>query len=533
MFRSYDLIRIPGFDAPVPRKATFDMALTDLSAIDLARRIAHGDVSAVEAVDAHIERIEAVNPELNAVVVPRFEDARTRAREADDVPGDRRGPLHGVPITVKECFDVEDTPSTVGVTARTGHRATADAPLVARLRSAGAIVLGKTNVSQLLMYVETDNPVYGRTNNPWRTDRSCGGSSGGEGAIVAAHGSALGLGTDVGGSVRVPAHCCGISSLKPTPGVLSVEGTVNVIGPAARANIPDSAGILGRHVSDIRLALGALAPTAVAATPIDGIRIGYYEDDGYFPASTAIRRAVGEAATVLEGEQCRVIEFTPPAVSEALDVYYGLFGADRGTEWRARLEDGVVDPRIRDLLTLTRMPNPMRPLVATAMRLGGQARLAHTMRTGGNRDVVDLVRRRDAYRASFASAMRDGGVDVILCPPSSVPAFRHGSTKDLGPASVSYTCLYNLLGYPAGVVTTTSVCADETGGRAPTREKMSEAARLDDAGSQGLPIGVQVVAAPGRDGQVLTVMESLERGSTWAPSMSGSGGYAPGVQAGK
>ena len=207
--------------------------------------------------------------------------------------------LHGVPVTVKECFDVTGTPSTVGLSTRSGHRAASDAPVVARLRQAGAIILGKTNVSQLLMFVEADNPVYGRTNNPWNADRSAGGSSGGEGAIVAARGSALGLGTDIGGSVRVPAHCCGIHSIKPTPGRLSVEGTVDIIGAAARAAIPDSGGLLARHVDDLRLALNVLSRARDPRTGPGELRIGVYEDDGFFPASATIRRAVNEAAAAL------------------------------------------------------------------------------------------------------------------------------------------------------------------------------------------------------------------------------------------
>src|SRR5216683_5227311 len=269
---------------------------TTLSASQLAQAIAAGELSAVEAVDAHIARIEEVNPRLSAVVVPLFDDARAQAQQADRTPAGARGPLHGVPITVKECFNVAGTPSTAGLTARSGHRAVTDAPLVARFRQAGAIIVGKTNVSQLLMYVESDNPVYGRTNNPWDMERSPGGSSGGEGAIVAAHGSALGLGTDIGGSVRVPAHCCGIHSLKPTPGRLTVSGTVDIVGPAARAAIPDSGGLLARSVADLGLALGVLSPPADGACSLGDIRVGFYDDDGYFPASPAIRRAVREAA---------------------------------------------------------------------------------------------------------------------------------------------------------------------------------------------------------------------------------------------
>jgi fatty acid amide hydrolase len=487
--------------------------VTNLSALQIAQAIAAGELSAVETVEAHIARIESVNPRLNAVVVPLFEDARSRARQADRTPSDQRGPLHGVPVTVKECFDVAGTASTVGLKARASHRAETDAPLVERLRQAGAILLGKTNVAQLLMYVESDNPVYGRANNPWNLERSPGGSSGGEAAIIAAGGSALGLGTDIGGSVRVPAHSCGIHSLKPTPGRLSVEGTVDVIGPAARAGIPDSGGLLARRVADLRFAFEVLSPPAAPTPPLRDIRVGFYEDDGYFPASEAIRRAVRAAAATLSDQGVRVVPFSPPDVPEALTVFYGLFGADGGAEWRKLLDGGDADPRIKDLLTLAGMPNLARPLASAMLRLQGQPTLARTLRmTGKATDarVADLIGRRDRYRERFAAAMAASGVDVLICPPCSVPAFRHGATQQLGPASVSYTCLYNLLAYPAGVVTTTAVREDEVSNRPVSREKMYATARAVDAGSAGLPIGVQVAAGPGGEERVLEVMQVLE-----------------------
>ncbi len=192
-------------------------ALTSLSATELATMIACGDLSSVEAVEAHIERIERVNPGLNAVVVKRYDAARAEARQADErrANGEVLGPLHGVPITIKESLDLIDTPSTFGLQSRGSILARQDDLYVARMRKAGAIILGKTNVAQLLYYIESDNPVYGRTNNPWNLDRSPGGSSGGQAAIIAAGGSPMGLGTDIGGSIRVPATFCGIAGLKP------------------------------------------------------------------------------------------------------------------------------------------------------------------------------------------------------------------------------------------------------------------------------------------------------------------------------
>jgi fatty acid amide hydrolase len=179
----------------------------------IAREIAFGKVSAREAVVACIERIESTQTAINAVVVPRFEQALKEADLADGLRarGDALGPLHGVPITIKESFDLTGTATTAGLTNRAGHRAAADAAVVARLRQAGAIVLGKTNVSQLLLHDACRNPLYGRTNNPWQLDRSPGASSGGEAAILAVGGSALGIGSDIGGSVRLPAVVCGVT----------------------------------------------------------------------------------------------------------------------------------------------------------------------------------------------------------------------------------------------------------------------------------------------------------------------------------
>jgi len=234
--------------------------LAGRGASELARLIRGGDVSARDVVEAHIRRIEDVDARLNAVVARRFEEALAEATRADDARarGEVLGPLHGVPVTIKDQFLVAGMPTTFGLPPRASHRADGDGPLVARLRQAGAIVLGKTNVSQLLFYHESDNPVYGRTNNPWNLDRTPGGSSGGEGAIVAAGGSALGLGSDLGGSIRIPAHFCGIAGLKPSSRRLSLLDT-----PAGiffeQDVIGYQPGPLARTVADLALAMSVLA----------------------------------------------------------------------------------------------------------------------------------------------------------------------------------------------------------------------------------------------------------------------------------
>ncbi len=232
--------------------------LMSLSASALAAAIARGEVSAVEAVEASIARIEAVNGKLNAVVVKRYDAARAEARAADErrARGEALGPLHGVPITVKECFDLVGTPATYGLPSRAQTLATEDDPYIQRLRAAGAIIVGKTNVPQLLLYIESDNPLYGRTNNPWNLERTPGGSSGGQAAIIAAGGSPLGLGSDIGGSIRVPSAFCGVVGMKPTAG--RIPDLISFGVPLGQRAIVSQVGPLARTVDDVALALAIL-----------------------------------------------------------------------------------------------------------------------------------------------------------------------------------------------------------------------------------------------------------------------------------
>ena len=482
--------------------------LVGTGAAELARLIATRQVSATEAVGAHIERIRSLEGKLNAIVVPLFDDAMRAAAEADRSSAEGR-PLHGVPVTVKECFHMEGTPSTLGLDARRGRPDEDTADLVSRLRDAGAIVVGKTNVPQLLIYIEADNPLYGRTNNPWNLARTPGGSSGGEGAAVAAGYSSLGLGTDIGGSVRIPAHFSGIHGFRPTPDRLSLRGTEDQ-SLFARYAIPDAAGPLARSVADLRLAMSALG-SPVAERDVRDLRVGFYEDDGYFPASSAIRRAVRDAAEALRVAGCKVEAFAPPDVEGALALFYGLFTVDGGDGFKTLVSGSTVDPRIKDLLTLGGLANQLRPPVAALYRLQGQRRVAKLVRWAGRRSeaaVAELIAKRDAYRRRFDQTM--GPIDVLICPPCSLPAFTHGSTKELGPASVCYTALYNLLAWPAGTVAASRVRSGEDGRRPVSKDLVEQTARNVDMGSTGLPVGVQVAARSGRDEQVLAVMAALE-----------------------
>lgn len=497
--------------------------LTQQSATRLCALLARGEVSALEVVDAHLRRIDAVNPRLNAMVASRADDVRREASEADArrLRGDPLPPLHGLPCSIKDSLDVTGMASTFGIPARAGHRARQDERHVARLRKAGAIVLGKTNVSQCLIYTEADNPLYGRTHNPWNPARSPGGSSGGEAALIAAGGSPLGLGTDIGGSVRVPAAFCGIASLKPTEGRFPDFGEYSV--PPGQLAIPSQVGAMARTVADVALATAVLdagqdaVPSLRDWRQVDvaRLRIGWYVDEGGYPVSASVQRAVREAAAHLQAAGATLVPWQPPAVRDAQGLYGRILMGDRGAGMRRLTEGGARSRQLVQLLRSQRIPMGLLPALRALLRAFGQQELAYGLDLlgAGTTDAHwQAVVAQRAYRARFAAAMdaADGGpLDLILAPPCALPAFTHGTTGDLFMAG-AHAVLYNLLGYPAGVVPVTRVRTDEESTRPMSRDLLLRIGRHVDAGSAGLPLAVQVIARPWREDQALAAMSVVE-----------------------
>lgn len=512
--------------------------ITQLSAVELARLLAQGELSAVEVVEAHLARLAEIEPVINALVVRRFDEARREAAQADRdrQQGRTLGPLHGVPVTIKECLDVAGTASTLGIRGRALQVASNDGPLVARLRAAGAVVLGKTNVPQLAMYLETDGPLFGRTNNPWNPQRSPGGSSGGEAALIAAGGSPLGLATDAGGSIRQPAHCCGVCGLKPTAGRLTQgdlpvttirQGRVFMPANLAGLHAILQPGPLARSVADLDLALQVLAAPGQhefdpTVPPIDWpdwrrvdpgrLRVGVYHDDGQFPVSPAIRRGVAQAAEALRRAGATVVAFRPPGVDEAMAVFRSLIFPDGGRAFQRMLGKEKLDPRLRQIMQGATLPNWLRRPVAAGLRWQGEHRLAsslgHIRRLSAD-EFRQRIAERASYTARFLHALDQQQIDVLVCPPSPVVAPVHGTGGPLGQMT-SYTALYNLLGLPAGVVPVTRVRPGEEADRDPPRDSIERAAQAIETGSAGLPVGVQVAARPWREDVALAVMAVIE-----------------------
>lgn len=519
-------------------------SLVTLSASEIASAIAAGDVSAVEVTEQHIEQIQVINPRLNALTQPLFDQARQDAAEVDRqlAAGEELGPLAGVPVSIKDCFAIRETEITLGIQGFAKARSRAEAPLVERLRAAGAVVLGKTNVPQGMLMHECDNPLFGRTLHPSTDDllseqRSPGGSTGGEAALVAAKGSPLGLGSDLGGSIRQPAAACGLFGLKPTSGRLSLVGTKRAM-PGFKA-IAIQPGPLTRSAADIDLAMRVLTDKSKVSSQRDerneawlppasvaGKRIVYWTDDGVFPTAPAIRRAVEEAAAALASAGATVQEVRPPLIDEMLRIYFGLLSADGLGSLRRALGKSSVDPQLKLQLRLARLPAQLRPAFARLLSLAGQGSTAKVIRMTGPRSANDywqLIEQADDFGRQFWQSLEStagGSVDAVLSPAYALPALKHGTALYMLLAA-SHCFLANLLDSPAGVAPWDSVTAeDEAQAQEELLNNRQQASRLGSyarkiaiqnaQGSAGLPTAVQVMARPWQDNLVTGMLKELD-----------------------
>ena len=500
------------------------------SATTLAESIRTGARSAREVLEETLHRIEQVNPRLNALVMARFEDARCEADAADGARrrGDRLGPLHGVPVTIKDQFAVAGLPTTLGV-ARLRHNVAAkDGAMVTALRQAGAIVVGKTNVPQTLATIETDNPIWGRTHNPWDLTRTPGGSSGGEAALIAAGGSPLGLGGDFGGSLRIPAAYCGLCTLRPTARRLPAGDRFPIRTGEGAEVLVAQPGPLARTVDDVTLALrvmvdhvvahpGALNPPVPFADPaavdVSRLRIALLPQVSDWAPSPAIRRALREAADALRATGATVSEWTTaPDTTEGVLLFFRLLAASGFASLVQTLGDDSPIPLIAPNLQLTRMPHVLRPLFSRLLKRRGSGRLSRMVDAATQQSAagyLDLAGDRLTFEQHMRASLDADGFDAILLPASPLPAVRHGDTAGL--ADFWGSCLlFNVLGWPAGVVPVTRVRPGEESDRPDSRERTELQARLVETGSAGLPVGVQIAAPPWREDRVLALMRAIE-----------------------
>ncbi|MFM8893524.1 MAG: amidase family protein, partial [Planctomycetia bacterium] len=451
---------------------------------------------------------------LNALVQPRYEEALGEAARME-----KPGPLAGVPVSVKDCFAVAGLRTTLGMIGRKGCIDASDSPIVSRLRQAGAIVLGKANVPQAMYLHETDNPLWGRTSHPSFPGRGPGGSSGGDAALVASGCVALGIGNDLAGSIRQPAHACGIVGFLPRATILGGGGAFEtmpgLIGERSRC------GLLARAVSDIVASWHAIAPAEgpfrdarQAMERRRPLRVGWWDEGGPLAASDAVCRGVALAAERLRARGVVVDRLDPDIAQEAAWIHLALLSADGGADVR-RLFAGErpIEP-VGRLLGLAGVPGWRRRLLAGACAWGGRRLEASALRrTGprhGSRLAAILGRRAEIERVVEGwSACHD----AILCPVSALPALRDGTAWRLVLAAAP-CLLANLVDLAAGTVPLTTVLPTEESGREWSVDPIERLAREADAGSAGLPVGVQVVSLVRSAGvaeeTVLDVMRMLE-----------------------
>jgi Asp-tRNA(Asn)/Glu-tRNA(Gln) amidotransferase A subunit family amidase len=459
--------------------------VTSLSASQIAELVRTRKLSPVEVVKAHLARVEQVNPKINAFVQVDADHALRHSREAEAavMRGEQLGPLHGVPISIKSSIDVAGMRCEAGTKLRVGQVASHDAPLVQRLKNAGAIVLGMTNTPELLMAWETDNLLYGRTNNPWDFSRTAGGSSGGEAAAIASGCSAGGVGSDGGGSIRVPAHFCGICGLKPTPGRIPATGHFpQSAGPFALIGV---VGPMARTISDLKVLFEVMqgpdigdpsaAPVPLhwpAPSDAKNLRIGYFEDDGRTPVTPETRGAIRKAAEALRSAGFEVEPFRPEGLEKARQLWWKIFGVAGGM---------LLGPMVRG------HEDELSPILK---EFNGwvAAEPPHTAES-----LLDTWLERDLVRIEIFEQMKK--FPVVLCPVASIPAFRHGERswqiegKQVDYLDAwSYCEWFNLLGMPGAVVPVTQT-------------------------AEGLPIGVQIVGRPWEEELVLTIARAVEEHS--------------------
>jgi amidase len=469
--------------------------LTSKSASDLSELIRSRIISPVEVIESYLQRIDQINPSLNAIVTlaPDVLD-QARAREREIASGGALGPLHGVPVTVKDTIATAGIRSTSGSRLLTRYLPADDAIVVRRLKGAGAIILGKTNTPEMAIPYETDNPVFGRTNNPLDLKLTPGGSSGGEAAAIAAHLSVAGIGSDLSGSIRVPAHFCGIAGLKPTSGRVPMDGHI----PQTTGTLALGAcvGPMARRVIDLVLLLNVLCDVSAIAISesefieqsrgqLRGVGVAYYSDDEVAPVTAETVKAVELAAQALAEAGLEVRTERAPGVSEGSRLWVELFSRAASEQLREfyRGREDEAGPCVASVLRQRQEEPTFENRIEIAERTA--------------RAVVE----RERLREQLLEWMKT--TPLILAPVGAVPAFEHGADRvKVNQESIStfrafsYSQTFNVFGLPAATVPVSW-------------------------SSAGLPIGVQIVGRPFAEDTVLAAAAIIEESCSDSTRASG------------
>ncbi|XP_066232247.1 fatty-acid amide hydrolase 1 [Saccopteryx leptura] len=498
-------------------------ALLALTLPQLVQKLHSGELSPEAALFTYVEKAWEVNKKTNCVIT-YLEDSETQLSQAP-----RQGLLYGVPLSLKECFGYKGQDSTLGLSVNEGVPAECDSVVVQVMKLQGAVPFVLTNVPQSMFSYDCSNPLFGKTTNPWKSFKTPGGSSGGEGALIAAGGSLLGLGTDIGGSIRFPSSFCGICGLKPTANRLSKMGLKGCY--YGQVAVPFSVGPMARDVESLALCMRALLcedmfrlDPSVPPLPFKEevytssrpLRVGYYETDNYTMPTPAMKRALLETKERLEAAGHTLVPFLPNNIPCAVEnLWMGGMFSDGGSSFLQNFKGDVVDPCLKNLVLILKVPRWLKGLLAFLLK-PLQPRLAaclSSMKSRSTQKLWELQHRIEMYRSSVIAQWRALDLDVLLTPMLG-PAMDL-NTPGKASGAISYTVLYNCLDFPAGVVPVTTVTVEDEaqmehyrGYFGDTWDKELQKAMTK---SVGLPVAVQCVALPWQEELCLRFMREVEQ----------------------
>ncbi|EEB89173.1 hypothetical protein MPER_12757 [Moniliophthora perniciosa FA553] len=510
---------------------------------EIVSRIENGDWTATQVVGAYIARASEAHEQVNCATEILFEQALRRAKELDEEFASTkriRGPFHGVPFSLKDLYDVAGIDSTIGFTQWAYNPAKRNAVVVDQLIALGAIPIIKTNVPQTMFSFECYNPLWGRTLNPRNKHYTSGGSSGGEAALLALDGSVFGLGSDIGGSLRIPTSYCGVYALKPTAGRISRAGTT---GPDNGDNgIQLTMGPMSRSVEDLDIFCRSIfglsdnhADYTLTPTPYREVvlpkklKFGYYTLDGFTKASPANKRAVLETVEALQKQGHDCIELTHlPSVAEATAIFLGLTSSDGYRKLTSHLGPDPMDKAIWLPVYGARIPSFLRTIIAWIVEtIQGDPQFAGVLRSAGTKSFAEFsefsVKRNEWIKMFYNKVWHEHELDGIIAPVQSMPQIPHGGAAFLN-ALASSTILYNLVDSPVGVLPVTFVdpakdalteewtkCGPEAGsGSLHKLMYKKKKPFYDPVGMKGLPIGIQIVGKRFEDEKVLAMMKVVD-----------------------
>lgn len=538
--------------ADIPQSVNTQSEFTRATAVEIVSRIEKGEWTATQVLEAYISRAAFAHAKTNCLTEVMLGPARQRAKELDEefaVTKKLKGPLHGVPISIKEQFEITGYDTSVGFSQWANKPATKNADIVNLLLSAGAIIYVKTNIPQTMFAFECSNPVWGRTTNPYNEDYTCGGSSGGEAALLAMDGSAAGIGTDIGGSLRIPTAYCGIYSLKPASGRVSYYG--------AKGPVPGFEGILtvagpmGRSVSDLevisRVAFGAPSTNNfIPPLPFREVKLapklkfGYYTSDNYIKASPACKRAVLETVEALRtaGHEC--VEFELPDAHIPFNLFAAITSSDG---YKTMLSHLGPDKKENALFLVTlgpKLPSVVRIFATWILETFLNDKMfADTIRATKSKNVSDywkLISERDQYIRHFHETVWEKyEFDSIIAPVQALPQLPHGGCDNFS-ALATATILYNVLDMPVGCLPVTRVD--------PAKDQLTEewekgpglGSRVLESGiyrgkkplynpeaTKGMPVNIQLVGQKWEEEKILAIMHVVDE------ALGTERGFGPGA----